>query len=398
MAEKGAEYLIDIEKGLRRVLPYWHTYRVNAKGRWFNRRLLDVFAEEFKDQQPAYYESAISRGILAVNGNTVSTGYIIKSNDIVTHKTHKHEPPVSAEKIRILRETDDVLVINKPASIPVHPTGRYNYNSVTEILKSKEFGFKNVFSVNRIDRHTSGIVLIALTKDKAAQLSKDLADRNVEKTYLARVKGKFPDGITTCAERIVVVANSVGINHVSPDGLPCETIFERLSFNGKTSVVKCTPKTGRMHQIRIHLQFLGYPISNDPLYASQQLWGPDLGKGGVSNSSEISARVKATKLKRLLGDNSGSGSASSKRPKSDADDQPNLTEAAEGNSGPATQDETKLAANSDFLQFPCPGCRNPGPDPTQDELRIFLHALKYRGDDWSYESPEPQWAKEDFQE
>ena len=76
-----------------------------------------------------------------------------------------------------------------------------------------------------------------------------------------------------------VVSYKIGVCKVSPRGKECRTEFERLSFNGKTSVVLCRPFTGRMHQIRVHLQYLGFPVMNDPLY-NHLVFGPEKGKGG----------------------------------------------------------------------------------------------------------------------
>ena len=83
----------------------------------------------------------------------------------------------------------------------------------------------------------------------------------------------------SCPEPIEVVSYKIGVCKVSAQGKDCHTDFHRLSYNGKTSVVLCRPHTGRMHQIRVHLQYLGYPIINDPLY-NHPVFGPEKGKGG----------------------------------------------------------------------------------------------------------------------
>merc|ERR1719361_2067040 len=127
-------------------------------------------------------------------------------------------------------------------------------------------------------------------------MEQQIQSRNVRKVYVCRVEGKFPiteEGDTesdvkgtdeselrvTCSQPIEVVSYKIGVCRVSSQGKPCRTDFERLSYNGKTSVVLCRPHTGRMHQIRVHLQYLGYPIVNDPLYNSSA-FGPNKGKGG----------------------------------------------------------------------------------------------------------------------
>ena len=95
--------------------------------------------------------------------------------------------------IEIVSETKDMIVLNKPPSIPVHPTGRYTHNSLINILRH-EMGITNaVHPINRIDRLTSGLVLIAKNRFAAQERSKEMQSRNISKTYLCRVRGDFPE-------------------------------------------------------------------------------------------------------------------------------------------------------------------------------------------------------------
>jgi hypothetical protein len=93
-------------------------------------------------------------------------------------------------------------------------------------------------------------------------------------------------GFTECTQPVEVVSYKIGVCKVSPaNGKECRTEFERMSFNGRSSVVLCRPFTGRMHQIRVHLQYLGFPVINDPLY-NHVVFGPDKGKGGIIGKSD----------------------------------------------------------------------------------------------------------------
>ncbi|KAJ3060564.1 hypothetical protein HDU98_003493 [Podochytrium sp. JEL0797] len=361
------EYIIDSSMSLRRVAPYWHTFKINAKGRWFKRTLLSMFTEEFKDQTEEYYKRAITSGKICVNNEIKPFGYIIKNGDVVSHSVHRHEPPVTSDPIRVVFQDAEVLVVDKPSGIPVHPTGGYNFNTVSEILKSKEFGFPNVYSVNRIDRLTSGILLFALTKSKASELQSQLQDRAVSKTYLCRVRGKFPEGSTTSTEPILVTTNKLGVNITHPSGLPSSTTFHFLSHNTttNTSLVQAHPTTGRMHQIRIHLQFLGHPIANDPLYADVKVWGDACGKGGGVDMEAVSARIKAGKVKR----------------------------------GVVEEDEIRKAGEGNGVgEAECLRCVHTMPDPTREQLKMDLHSWKYSGEGWAYETERPEWAVDGFVE
>jgi tRNA pseudouridine synthase 9 len=100
-------------------------------------------------------------------------------------------------------------------------------------------------------------------------MEKLMKSRQIQKFYLTQVKGKFPDS-TKCTEPIKTVNYKLGLNEVLPDGKESETHFKLINYNDKEdlSLVLCKPLTGRTHQIRVHLQHLGFPIINDPLYNS----------------------------------------------------------------------------------------------------------------------------------
>ena len=106
--------------------------------------------------------------------------------------------------------------------------------------------------MNRLDRLTSGVMLLALTKDTAQKMWAQLKDRNVLKEYYCRVVGKFPEGEITVDEPIHTVSVKVGLHRVSQKGRPSTTVFERVFYDEKRnqSVVLARPLTGRTHQIR----------------------------------------------------------------------------------------------------------------------------------------------------
>ncbi|XP_052864129.1 pseudouridylate synthase RPUSD2-like [Anopheles cruzii] len=267
-----------IENGLRKVYPYYFTFTTFTKGRWVGEKILDVFAREFRAHPAEEYERCIKAGTLTVNYEKVPTDYRLKHNDLLANIVHRHEVPVTSQPITIVHMDDDIVVVNKPASIPVHPCGRYRHNTVVFIL-AKEYNLKNLRTIHRLDRLTSGLLLFGRSPKKARQMEHQIRNRQVQKEYICRVEGEFPDGIIECKEPIEVVSYKIGVCKVSPKGKECTTIFQKLGFNGSSSVVQCKPRTGRMHQIRVHLQYLGYPVVNDPLY-NHEVFGPAKGRGG----------------------------------------------------------------------------------------------------------------------
>ena len=211
----------DIFERIRAVKPYVHSYETYAKGRWNGRPLLEMFANEFGANPRSYYEKAISCGLITVNGEHSRIDRVIKSGDHIVHIAHRHEPPVvhvpGHEMLAF--ETRDTVVVNKPSSVTVHPCGAYRYNSLTYIL-AKECGLEELYTVHRLDRLTSGVVLFGKTKERAQELcewikrSKSVLEQNsssssnktqsqaarLYKCYVARVKGAFPCTVASVEE------------------------------------------------------------------------------------------------------------------------------------------------------------------------------------------------------
>ncbi|EDV26051.1 uncharacterized protein TRIADDRAFT_1807, partial [Trichoplax adhaerens] len=403
-----------IENGLRHIRPYNFTFTTHAKGRWVGKKLIDIFKNEFSSSPVEYYINAIQNGKITVNNKIPSANTIVRDNDVIRNTVHRHEPPVTANPIQIIKMDDDIVVINKPASIPVHPCGRYRHNSVVFML-ARDYGLQNLHTIHRLDRLTSGILIFARTLQKAQELEKQVRDRQIEKQYVCRVDGEFPTETIDCKEPIDVVSHKLGVCRVSPKGKSCQTIFQRLSYNGKTSLVKCIPLTGRMHQIRVHLQWLGYPIVNDPIY-NHEAWGPNKGKAGHIDKDVDSIVLTLLQFHRhdnvipkqvdeiknldsvdeLDKDNSSSSSQNCENISQVRQHQDNKSE-----SHITTE---KIQASEDVNQSPmvsplennvhqdCVECRLTYKDPTPEEMVLWLHALKYKGPDWEFEAKLPEWS------
>lgn len=364
--QEEPNYEIEIDGPLRKIKPYYFTYKTFCKLRWRDRPLYEVFVSEFRDRTAEYYKKTIKSGAVFLNEKPADLESIIRNGDMITHKVHRHEPPVTSKPVEIVFEDEDILVISKPSGIPVHPTGRYRFNTITKMLQ-RERGYV-VHPCNRLDRMTSGLMFLAKTSKGADQIGDQMKAREVTKEYLARVVHKFPEGEIVVDRPLKLLEPRLTLNTVcddnDPEGKHAKTIFERVavSEDGKTSIVRCKPLTGRSHQIRVHLQYLGYPISNDPIYSSPDIWGQSLGKGGHADFKEV--------IKRL--DNVGKNAPASSW------DHP-----APHNKGTMLTGEL------------CPQCETElYSDPGPNDLELYLHAFKYETKDgeWSYKTNIPAWA------
>ncbi|XP_035940147.2 pseudouridylate synthase RPUSD2 [Halichoerus grypus] len=419
--EHFAETSYYFEGGLRKVRPYYFDFRTYCKGRWVGHSLLHVFSTEFRAQPLAYYEAAVRAGRLHLNEEPVQDlSIVLKDNDFLRNRVHRHEPPVTAEPVRLLAENEDVVVVDKPSSIPVHPCGRFRHNTVIFIL-GKEHQLKELHPLHRLDRLTSGVLMFAKTATVSERIHEQVRDRQLEKEYVCRVEGEFPTEEVICKEPILVVSYKVGVCRVDARGKPCETVFQRLSYNGHSSVVRCRPLTGRTHQIRVHLQFLGHPILNDPIYNSVA-WGPSRGRGGhIPKTDEELLRdlVAEHQAKQSLdvldlceGDLSpgliDSTAPSSELGKDHLEELAASAQKTDGAVEAAPQDLDTMAlapekaAETDVVNQEidplCAECRLVRQDPLPQDLVMFLHALRYKGPGFEYFSPMPAWAQDDWQE
>ncbi|KAI0686283.1 pseudouridine synthase [Cytidiella melzeri] len=275
--------------GLKKLQPYWYNYTTMAKGRWLGREILEVVSTEFRDRSMEYYRYALESGVTTINGKVARPDTIVRNGDRIENVVHRHEPPITADPVRIIVHDKErqFIVIDKPGSIPVHAAGRFYKQSLMVILKH-EHGFDMVYPVNRLDRLTSGLMIIPLSPILAGKLSKEFAGGQVKKEYIARCKGEFPEGEVVCEEPLLTVDRQMGLNIVHPEGKPAKTVFTRLHYDANTdsSVLHCKPipLIAVAHQIRVHLQFLGHSIANDPIYSEERIWGPSIGKGGIDTT------------------------------------------------------------------------------------------------------------------
>ena len=195
--------------------------------------LFDVFSTEFGAYSKEYYKEAITNGMIRVNGQKVSCKYFLKNGDRITHTVHRHEPPVPYYPISIIGRNQDVFAVNKPPSIPVHACGAFRYNTLEMIIR-KELTNEEFYFIHRLDRVTSGVLLIARKKEVASALSAELQKGGCHKVYLAVVDGKFS----------INANHKEGVIQVSEDGLAVDRNIATVSQ--KEGLMKVDKEEGKV--------------------------------------------------------------------------------------------------------------------------------------------------------
>ncbi len=241
---------------VRSVQPYPFTFRNYIRKEWINLSTAEIYQKYFP-------YILFNQANVKVNGNAVAQDYIPKAHEIIEYEMINRTEPDVPNWYEIIFQNEDLLVVHKPAPMPVHPCGRYFKNSLSKILENDGYGY--MYSVHRIDLSTEGLVIFARNVEVSKTLSQEFALNRVTKKYYAKVMGKFFDKV----ECTMPIRKSVGVlSECHPDGKFSHTIFKLFSYNENenTSIVECTPITGRTHQIRLHLAYLGFAIIDDQLY------------------------------------------------------------------------------------------------------------------------------------
>lgn len=252
---------------------------------------LDVYLSQiYENISRSKIQSAIKSGKVIVNGETKKPSYILKDNDYIEFENLSEEKLLNIEPenipIEIIWEDENMAVINKPSGMLTHPTPLETSGTLVNALLYK---YKDNLSdlngefrrgiVHRLDRNTSGLLMIAKNNQTHEYLANMIKNHNLTKKYHAILKGNYPLDEEIITEPIGRHKTQPHKMCVTPDGKESTTILKVLERYTDATYVELTLITGRTHQIRVHTSFKKHPVYNDTLYGA--------GEGKVKTEEQV---------------------------------------------------------------------------------------------------------------
>ena len=217
-------------------------------------------------------QTIIGEQISFPDGRPARPSSPVRAGEIIVLRRPAPVEPEVPRRFDILYEDDSVMVIDKPAGLPMHTTAKFWRNTLVALLREL-YPDQQMEIAHRIDRETSGVLLIARNRTAASFLTRAFARRAVDKTYLALVKGHPPDtGRIDLPLRLLDTRTRImmGAAGAGEPALPAVTSFSVIRRLRAHALCEAKPMTGRQHQIRVHLASLGHPIVGDKLYGASE--------------------------------------------------------------------------------------------------------------------------------
>ncbi len=232
-------------------------------------------------------QQAIEDGLVLVNDKPIKSNYKIKPFDkiIIFDNKESESTDIVPENIplNITYEDDDILIVNKPAGMVVHPgSGNYSgtlVNGIAYYLQQKnpaiqEMPLSRLGLVHRIDKNTTGLLVIAKTPQAMSDLAKQFFNHTVHRRYIALVWGDFEENEGTITghvgrhQRFRKLFTTYPEGEYGKDAITHYKVLERFNY---VTLVECRLETGRTHQIRVHMQYIGHPLFNDDFYGGDRI-------------------------------------------------------------------------------------------------------------------------------
>ena len=240
---------------------------------------IDKYITIYTDYSRNLVTKLIQDGIIKVNGTLVKPSFKVKVGDVITIDEEAIVTPTFKPEnipLDILYEDDDLMVINKPSSMVVHPgNGNYEHTLVNALMYhtknlSDMGGKERLGIVHRLDKDTSGLMLVAKNNETHEILSEWFKTKKIHREYIALIEGVFPHQNATIDAPIARDKDHFQKYMVASNGKKAITHLEVIKKYSKYTLVRLILETGRTHQIRVHLSYIGYPVYNDPVYSNKK--------------------------------------------------------------------------------------------------------------------------------
>lgn len=252
-------------------------YTINVQSNESAQRLDTFLTENGMFKSRSQVQNIIKKNQVTVNGNCVKSSYMLKNGDVVKIVLSEDSSVIILPEnieLDIVYEDDDILVVNKPKNMLTHPTAKETEGTLVNALLYR-YGYEGLSDLNgilrpgivhRLDRNTSGLLMVAKNNVAHEFLTEQIKSKTAKRQYLAVVHGNFE-------QKEGIVDAPIGRNPNKPekmavveDGKPSVTMYKVLEEFKGYSFVELTLKTGRTHQIRVHMTSIGHSIVNDSLY------------------------------------------------------------------------------------------------------------------------------------
>jgi 23S rRNA pseudouridine1911/1915/1917 synthase len=238
------------------------------------RSLLEYLTQRFRYHDAAAWRAHIEAGRVTVDGRGARATQLVGRGSLVSFEPPTAEPEIPRE-LHLVHEEESFLVVEKPAGLVCHADGAFQQNTflreLERQLSAREQRHVQLRLAHRLDRETSGLLVVARSAEAARRFERQFTLGSVEKRYLALVRGlpaserfevALPIGFA--ARSAIAIRRSAESD--AREARDAHTAFEVLERRSDRSLVRCTPTTGRTHQIRVHLEAVGHPVLGDKLY------------------------------------------------------------------------------------------------------------------------------------